>query len=174
MDNFNAQDKQIIEDLKNGVKEFGLTILEEKIVADTFCLYTSFKYTNSHSMGITIIYVTTGNVIEINSIYSKISDDKLSSLYELLNHINSTIGLAYFFIDPVEKAIMLRTAFQITEYFLNMKQLKNALKQHMGTGHVFINEISELLFTDKTPQSIMEEFHNSKNERLAVLKGAHR
>jgi hypothetical protein len=121
-----------------------------------------------------IIYISTGNVIEINSIYSKISDDKLSSLYELLNHINSTIGLAYYFIDPVEKAIMLRTAFQITEYFLNMNQLKKALKQHMGTGHVFINEIGELLFTDKTPQSIMEEFHNSKNERLAVLKGAHR
>jgi len=125
-------------------------------------------------MGINIMYVSTDNVIEINSIYSKVSDDKLSSLFELLNHINSVVGLGHFVIDPIEKAILLRTAFHITEYFLDKKQLKKALKQHMGTGHVFINEISELLFTDKTPQSIMEEFHNTKNERLAVLKGPHR
>lgn len=174
MKNFSAKDKQIFDDMKNGVKESGLKVLDEKIIADTFGLYMTFSYPDSHNMGITVVYTAANEVIDINNIYATVSDDKLPSLYELLNLINNIAGLSHFLVEPVVKAIMLRTSFQVTEYFLNKKQLKRALKQHMGMGSLFIPVVSKLLFTDETPQAIMEEFNKTKDERLAVLQGPHK
>jgi len=175
MENFNAKDKQIIEDMRQCVKEYGLKILDElSLTADTFCIYTTFIYPGSHNMGINIVYDASHNVIEIHNLYSIVSEDKLPSVYELLNHINNIAALSHFLVQHIAKAIMLKTTIQVTEYFLNKKQFKRALKQQMATGLLFMPEISKLLLTDETPQSIMEDFDKTKDERLAVLKGAHK
>ena len=125
---------------------------------------STFEYPG-YNMGIMYLYDPRQNVASISIRYADVPKEKIPALYELFNHINAHLIFNHFTFEsfgPLGGMILLKTGLKVTEYFLNKTAFKALLKELMGAGHTFMPLIGELLFTDKTPTTIMDEFYRKK------------
>lgn len=161
MENITSKDKQIFEDMKQCVKDLGLKILGEESKEGSLAGFSMFEYPG-YNLGIIFTYVPRSNVAQVVMRYADLPAEKLPALYELLNHINSHLMFNHFCINPEMRILLLHSGINVTGYFLNKEAFKMLLGQDLGIGHTFMPVIGKLLFTDQTPQSIMEEFYTAK------------
>ena len=162
MDKFTAKDKQIFEDMKQCIKDLGLKILDEHSKAGILSGISTFEYP-SYNLGIIFSYEPTAKMAQVLMRYADLPAEKLTALYELLNHINGHLMFNHFHIDPGTRILLLHSGITVTGYFLNKEAFKMLLGQDLGVGHTFMTPIIKLLATDQSPQSIMDEFYAEKD-----------
>ena len=164
MQEFSSKDKKIFEDMKLCVKDLGLSILDEKPDDNVLSGFSIFEYSGTYNMGIIFSYTPSANIAEVFLRYADMPAEKLTMMYELLNHINNNLALNHFYIVPETRILVLRSALNVTGYFLNKKAFKAILVQDLGVGHTFMHLIAKLIGTDQTSQSIMDEFYANKDK----------
>lgn len=162
MKDFSAKDKQIFDDMKQCVKDFGLKILDEKREDNIISGLSMFEYGN-YNMGIVLSYDTVNNLAQVFMRYADMPAEKLPVLYELLNHINGSLIFNHFHIDSGTRILALLSGMKVTGYFLNKEAFKMILVQNLGTGHTFMPLIGKLIATDQNPRTIMDEFYARKD-----------
>jgi len=165
MEQFNARDKQIFEDMKQCIQDFGLKILDEKLEDDIISGLSTFEYDN-YNMGIVFSYDTIDNVAQMFIQYENIPAEKILALYELLNHINGYLIFNHFHIDTGTRIIELLSGIKVTGYFLSKEAFKIILLQNLVIGRIVMPLIGKLLSTDENPQTIMDEFFARKNREF--------
>ena len=170
MENFSAKDEQIFDDMKQCVKDFGLKILGERSEEGTLLGMSSFEY-QGYNLGIIFSYDSSHNAAGVLMRYADLPEEKLSSLYELLNHINNNLTFNHFYIDPGTRILVLRSGIYVTGYFLNKEMFKRVMTQNLGIGNTFMPLVMKLISTDKTPQCIMDEFYANKDKILPEFLG---
>jgi hypothetical protein len=176
MEKFSAKDKQIIEDMKQCVKDLGLKILGEEELNESLCIKCTFEHLGNH-MECAFAFKPLHNMIDVNIRYSDVQIEKITALYELLNHINTNMCSSHFCIETRLRMILLQTGFYVTGYFLNRAEFKSLLNQLTASWHVYYPLIIKLITTDQTPQAIMDEFYAVRDKIASAfldVSGGHR
>ena len=168
METFTAKDKQIFEDMKQCVKDLGLKILNEDELGDTLHLASTFEYLGNN-IEVSFIFRAPQNEVDLSIRYNDVQMEKITALYELVNHINTHMYLSHFCIEPHLRRILLRTGLHVTGYFLNKDEFRTLFNELFVVGHAFYPLIVKLVTTDQSPQSIMDEFYAARDKVASEL-----
>ena len=160
---FSSKDRKIFEDMKQCFLDLGLKIIDEDIMPDAICGMSTFEYPG-YNMGIAFLFIPSRSIVDLSIRYADFQADKLPALYELMNFINLNMINSHFCIETNTRMVLLHTEMTVTGYFLNKMNFKTLLSQLMGDGHTFFPLIAKLQLTDKTVQSIIDEFHAKKDK----------
>jgi hypothetical protein len=110
-------------------------------------------------------------VVDVALEYGVMPVEKITELYELINHLNNLLTVNHYCIDHEKRKLALRAGFFVTGYFLDKKDFKMFLNFLLGTGQTLKPLIDKLLTTEETPWSIMESMNAICSEADALKKG---
>jgi hypothetical protein len=161
MQNISSKDKKIFKDMKQCAQDLGLKITDDQSDPGILTGVSTFEY-HSYSMGIILSYDPSIKVTEVMMQYAELPAEKLPALYELINHINNHLKFNHFVINSKSRILMLLSGIYVTNNFLDKEEFKMLLGQDLGISHTFMPLVLKLIFTDKTPKSIMDEFYATK------------
>jgi hypothetical protein len=144
-----VKEKQIVNGMKQNLKDLGLKILEEDI--DGFLWVLSPDKYQSHDMGIGFFFDHSRNVIDLGIVLDlngqHVPIDKIRALYDLSERINLNLVFKYFRVKRRKRIIWLATGFPVKGDSLNEAEFKIFLYQVLGAGCVFQSLIGKCVFT---------------------------
>ncbi len=150
-----GKEQQIFDDMKKCFTSYGLKIFDELKKNDQLMIFSKFEYRN-YNFGIAAIYHADGDLVEISTVYTNISKNKIKPVAELMNHINSYIMSGHFYVVYSTGAMSFRTAIHVTDT-LNKDDFEWALDQVMSASYKFFPMIIDQIFTEMEPLEIIKK-----------------